>query len=241
MCALAAWPVAVRCAQPSFGGALQLTQDYVSKGLSQTCGDPAGQVDLHIRLPDSHQSAAGFAGLWGSAGLGQSRCGSSKELDIYAGGSLLIAPGANLTLTYTHYSFPGGNYVIPRLRGERYDYDEFDALWVFKDRVAVSLGWTADALSKGYPVAETDRHALDYAIEVRQPVGFQLTLSASAGYDRIVDPEGTGYGFWSVGVNRSWGAWQLDLSFFRASPRAVREFGKEAAGSRVAASASWRF
>ena len=232
---------AVGWAQTSMAGSLQLTQDYVSRGLSQTCGDPAAQADLHVRRVDPPRSVTGFAGVWGSAGLGRSACGSSREVDFYAGGSLVSTNGENVTLSYIHYSFPGGAYVVPAARGERYDYDELDAIWAFRDRVALSVRWTPDALSAGYHGWEEDRHGLSYGLELRQPIVWRLILSASAGYDRIVDPAGTGYGFWSLGVSRSWGPWRVDLAFFRASPRAVRVFGDPVAGPRVAASASWQF
>ena len=238
---LAAGSVSVCQAETSGGGSLQLTQDYISKGLSLTCRDPAGQVDLHVRHTGSSASATEFGGVWGSAGLGRSDCGSSREVDLYAGGSWLIAPSSNLTLTYVRYSFPGGSYYIPSLAGRRYDYDEFDVLWTFRDRLSFSLSWTPDALTRGYRVPESDRNALSYGIVARQPLGFEITLSASAGYDRILDPAGTGYGFWSIGLNRTWDRVQLDLVFFRASPRAVRIFGEEVAGPRLVASVSWRF
>jgi uncharacterized protein (TIGR02001 family) len=239
--AIAVSPVSVCRAQTSLGGFLQLTQDYVAKGLSQTCGDPAAQADLHVRRSGESGSATAFAGVWGSVGIGRSPCGSSREADLYAGGNWVITPSSNLTVTYVRYSFPGGSYYIPYLAGRRYDYDEFDALWTFRDRFGVSLGWTPDALTQGYRVPESDRHGLSYGLEVRQPIGFRLTLSASVGYDRILDPAGTGYGFWSVGLGRSFGRAQLDLAYFRASPRAARIFSPEVAGGRVAASASWRF
>src|SRR5580704_19476437 len=68
-----------------FGGSLALTSDDIYHGISQTCGDPAAQADLHYRSAGGQAPSEAFAGLWGSAGLGQSECGKAREFNLYAG------------------------------------------------------------------------------------------------------------------------------------------------------------
>src|ERR1700733_7085380 len=93
-----------------FGGSLALTSDDIYHGISQTCGDPAAQADLHYRSAGGQSPSGGFVGLWGSAGLGASACGKAKELNLYGGYSFALSNDSSATLTYTHYGYPGGAY-----------------------------------------------------------------------------------------------------------------------------------
>lgn len=226
------------------GGSLALTADDVYRGVSQTCGHPAAQSDLHVRKQGASYWAM-FAGVWGSAGLGPSPCGAGRELEIYAGYSLALNANLSTTLTYTRYAFPGGGYGNPHLHGYRYDYDQLQTSWSFADRLYLTLAWTPDAVRyERYGRAlrtDQDRSAFAYGAEWRQPLASWVSLTAAAGYDRMVDPFGTGYGFWSLGLTHQTGAFELDVAYFRTAERAVRLFGPESAGGRVSATVLWRF
>lgn len=242
-CLLSLWPAAGRAAVGA-GGSLALTADDVYRGVSQTCGHPAAQADVDVR--DSGESGwAAFAGVWGSAGLSRTTCGSAKELDAYAGYSQALTADLNATLTYTRYAFPGGGYGNPHLRGERYDYDQLGMSFGLLDRLYLTLAWTPDALRyerhEGSFRSEQDRSAFAYAAQWRQPVASWLSLSAAAGYDYMADPFGTGYGFWSLGLTHAAGPFELDLAYFRTADRAMRIFGEYSAGGRVSATVLWRF
>ena len=50
-----------------FGGSVALTSNYMFHGISQTCGDPAAQGDVHYRSSGGQSASEGFAGVWGSA------------------------------------------------------------------------------------------------------------------------------------------------------------------------------
>ena len=226
------------------GGSLALTADDVYRGISQTCGHPAAQADVHVRDQGGSNWAA-FVGVWGSAGLSGGACGSARELDTYAGYNLALSADLSATLTYTRYAFPGGGYGNRHLFGERYDYDQLGMSWDLMDRLFLTLAWTPDALGyrryEGSLLTEQDRSAFAYGAEWRQPLGSWLSLTAGAGYDRMADPFGTGYGFWSVGLTHAAGPWELDIGYFRTSRRAVRLFGEESAGGRASATLLWRF
>src|SRR6516164_2912263 len=77
-------------AQGKLGGSLALTSDYIYHGISQTCGDPAAQADLHFRLPAGRSASELFVGTWGSAGLGSTHCTEAKELNVYGGYSFSL-------------------------------------------------------------------------------------------------------------------------------------------------------
>lgn len=242
-CLLALWP-AVSPAAADWGGSLALTTDDIYRGISQTCGHPAVQADLHGRERGSSGWAA-FAGAWGSAGLGASPCGRAKELDTYLGFSVALSADLSATLTYTRYAFPGGDYGNPHLGGSRYDYDQLALSWNIAERLYLTLAWTPDALQyeryEGHYRDEQNRGAFAYGAEWRQPLLSWLSLTAGVGYDRMADPFGTGYGFWSLGLTHAAGPLELDLGYFRTADRAERLFGPDSAGGRVSATVLWRF
>lgn len=242
-CLLSGWP-AVCLAGVDAGGSVALTRDDVYRGVSQTCGHPAAQADVHVREQGADYWAA-FAGVWGSMGLSGVPCGAARELDAYAGLSLALTANVSGTLTYTRYAFPGGGYGDPHLSGERYDYDQLATSWSLWDRLYLTLAWTPDALRyEGYDgtfKTEQDRSAFAYGAQWRQPLVSWLSLTAGAGYDRMADPFGTGYGFWNLGLTHVAGPLELDLAYFHTADRAVRLFGQDSAGGRVSATVLWRF
>ncbi|MGH8200102.1 MAG: TorF family putative porin [Steroidobacteraceae bacterium] len=241
-CLLQLWPAASSAVDA--GGSLALTADDVYRGLSQTCGHPAAQADAHLRELGASGWGA-FAGVWGSAGLSDSRCGSAKELDAYAGYNVALNTDLSATFTYTRYAFPGGGYGNPHISGQRYDYDQLGTSWDVMDRLYLTLSWTPDALRyeryEGVPLMRQNRSAFAYGLEWRQPLSSWLSLEAAAGYDQMADPFGTGYGFWSLGLNHQAGSLELDLAYFHTADRAVRLFGPESAGGRVSATILWSF
>lgn len=242
-CLLSGWPAACRAAVDA-GGSLALTTDDVYRGISQTCGRPAAQADLYVRERRASDWTA-FAGAWGSAGLGGSPCGSAKELDAYVGASVALTTNMSATLTYSRYAFPGGSYGNPHLSGARYDYDQLGMSLGIAQRLYLTLAWTPDALYyesyEGQPRREQNRSAFAYGAEWRQPLGSWLSATAGVGYDRMADPFGTGYGFWSLGLTHAAGPLELDLGYFRTAGRALRLFGRDSAGGRVSATLLWRF
>jgi uncharacterized protein (TIGR02001 family) len=224
-----------------FGGSLALTSDDVFHGISQTCGDPAAQGDVHYRTSGGSSAAEGFAGVWGSAGLGQATCGKAREVNFYAGYTVPASADSSATLTYSHYDYPGGAYTIEPLSGHRYDYDALEAQWAWQDQVYLSVAWTPDALRYAYHAVSLDRTALSYGLQLHHPLPAGFSLSAGVGYDEIADPSGTGYGFWNAGVGYAVGALQLQAGYIGTASRATRLFGSYVAGSRASVSAVWRF
>jgi uncharacterized protein (TIGR02001 family) len=224
-----------------FGGSLALTSDDIYHGISQTCGDPAAQGDVHYRSSGGQSPTEAFAGVWGSAGLGQSACGKARETNFYAGYSFAAGADSSGTITYTHYGYPGGAYTIGPLAGLRYDYDTLEAQWAWQDQVYLTAAWTPDALRYAFHSVVRDRTALSYGLQLRQPLGRGFSLFAGVGYDEIADPFGTGYGFWNAGSGYALGAVQLQLAYFGTAGRAERLFGTYVAGNRISASVVWRF
>ena len=239
-CLLSGWPAVSQAAGLDAGGSLALTRDDVYRGVSQTCGHPAAQADVHLREQGASYWSA-FIGVWGSVGLSRSSCGAARELDAYAGFSLALTPNVIGTLTYGRYAFPGGGYGNPHLYGERYDYDQLGVSLSLWDHLDLTVAWTPDALRYEPYANEQDRSAFTYGLQWRQPLVSWLSLTAGAGYDRMADPFGTGYAFWSLGLTHMAGPLELDVAYFHTADRAKRLFGPDSAGGRISATLLWRF
>src|SRR5207237_7566537 len=104
--ALAAIPV--QCAvAASFGGEVALTSDYIYRGLSESAGHAAVQVDLHA------SSAAGtFVGAWGSTRDHKLDPQGDYEVQLYLGHRLNLTSAWSTTLTAISYSYVGDSEAI---------------------------------------------------------------------------------------------------------------------------------
>lgn len=224
-----------------FGGSLALTSDDVFHGISQTCGDPAVQGDLHYRSSGGQASTEFFAGIWGSAGLGEAACGKARELNIYGGYSIATSTDSSATLTYTHYGYPGGTYTLRPLQGFRYDYDSLEAQWAWRDEITLTASWTPDALRYTDYGVQRDRTALSFGLQLHHPLPAGFSAAAGVGYDEVADPFGAGYAFWNAGVGHAWGPVELQAGYFATAHRAERLFGSYAGGDRASLTAIWRF
>ena len=222
-CASSAWSprpaVSADVGLADFGGSLALTNDYIYHGLSQTCGDPAAQADLHYRSSGGESASEVFAGVWGSTGLRRSDCGRAREVDAYAGYSVALGQDSSASFTYSHYANPGGTYTLEPVAGYRYDYDTLEAQWAWLDEVYATLGWTPDGLRFGKYRPHQDRSALSYGLQLHHPLKLAASAHSSAGigYDEIADPAGAGYGFWNAGVGYTVGPVQIQASYFGTS------------------------
>jgi uncharacterized protein (TIGR02001 family) len=221
-----------------FGGSLTLTSDPVYRGISQTCGDPAFQADVHYRVSGGGAPSDTFVGLFGSKGLGDAYCGATSEVNAYLGHSFPTSRDSSATLTYTHYAYPNGEYGFDRVD---YDYDEFAAAWAYRDQLYFTLACVPNALRYADHTLERGRSAFTTGLQLHQALGASFTLSAGVGYDEVTDPSGAGYAFWSGGIGYGIGRWQLDVSYFGTADRATHLFGTRIAGNRVSATVLWRF
>ena len=219
-------------AEGTFGGSLALTSDYVFRGLSQTCGKPAAQADVHYRI-SSPSAGESFLGVWGSQELSGEYCPTPGELNLYAGHSWLTGLASSLTLTYAHYAYPGS-------AEGHYDYDEFEGAWAFQDRLFVTVAWVPNALGYTNYSASRDRNAVSLGLQLNQPVATAFTASAGVGYDQIADVTGAGFVFWSAGIAYGRGPAQIGVSYFGTSDRARHLYGGMG-GNRWAATLIWRF
>jgi uncharacterized protein (TIGR02001 family) len=223
-------PACVRAAG-ALGGHAAATTDYVFRGVSQTRGDPAVQVDVH------YQTQSGwFAGAWASTVDLNPGAGATVELNAYAGRAWPVAGDWNARVTAVQYVYPNDEATFS------YDYFELIASVAWLDRLVASVAWSPDTSRyAGYYGAALDRRALTYEVVGRWPVQEALSATVSAGYYDLSDLFDTGYGYGSLGLTYEFKSLQLDLAWFATADRAEELFGREIAGDRWSFTVAWRF
>ncbi len=183
-----------------FGGGLAATSDYVFRGVSQTDEDPAIQGNL-----DFGHSSGFYAGVWASNVDFAAPDGIDVEVNLYAGWVFGLVDEASLDLYWIRYIYPGAN------AGFGINYDEYVAALSLLDYYTATVAWANDYL-------RTDEGALYYHLGAEFPLPVaELNLKLGFGYNDISKAAGSDYRDFQVGINRSWGAYKADLSYFDTS------------------------
>jgi uncharacterized protein (TIGR02001 family) len=158
---------------------LELTSDYVFRGLTQTWGKPAiqGGADL--------STTNGFAaGAWGSNVSGNSYPGGSMELDLYASYGHPIDADWSWRAGLYGYVYPGANLDHAGLPSQSLDTLEANLAvswkrWTLKWNHALTDYFGADR-EQGYG---GDSRGTNYLmLEGAWPLGAQWTLTVHAGF-----------------------------------------------------------
>jgi uncharacterized protein (TIGR02001 family) len=214
-----------------WGGSLQLTTDYVFRGVSQSGHDAALQADLHWRAPSGW-----FVGAWASSIAAPQGTFGNYELNVYAGRSWLLSERWGGSLRYVRYAYPNSPL------GQRYDSDEVTLAFDLDDRLVLSVAGSPDTsryASQGWALR---RRTLAFEAALRQPLGSSpLALLASAGYYDTRSLLGAAYRAWSAGLVLRIDTGELVLQRYAADDTARRLFADGARKPRWALSANWRF
>jgi len=217
-------------AEGSAGGHLDVTTDYVFRGVSQTLGSPAVQADLH------YQTTTGwFAGVWGSTVNLNHGPGATVEIDAYAGRAWPVSGPWNARVTAVQYLYPNDTAYL------RYDYFELSGSLFYEDRLAFTVSWSPDTSRySSYGVSRNER-AITYEIVGQLPLRGPLSATGSAGYYDLSQLFGTGYFYGSAGLAAAFNRFEIDLSYFVTEQEATDLFGSEVAGDRWALTVAWWF
>jgi uncharacterized protein (TIGR02001 family) len=227
---VAAEVMQVAHAEGSVGGHLDVTTDYVFRGVSQTLGGPAVQADLHYQT-----SSGWFAGVWGSTVNLNRGPGATMELDAYAGRAWPVGGPWNARVTAVQYIYPNDTAYL------RYDYFELSASLFYEDRLAFTVSWSPDTsrysaygISRGEPAAS-------YEIVGQLPISGPVSAIGSVGYYDLSQLFGTGYFYGSAGLAAGFKRFRADLSYFATGQQATDLFGSKVAGDRWALTLAWWF
>ncbi|MBS0394557.1 MAG: hypothetical protein JSR54_08020 [Proteobacteria bacterium] len=223
-------PGATPRADGPVSGFVDVTTDYVFRGVSQTYGGAALQGAIN------YQHASGwFAGAWAS-NVDPYPFGSDfAELNLYGGFGWTLAPRWSAHASYTRYL-----YVWDR-RPRPYDYGEVALSVAFEDRLAVTVSFEPDSVrytSLGYRAHEPSSA---YEVAGRWPVGHGVALTAGVGYYDLQHLYGVGYWSGNAGVSYTIGRFELGVSRFFADGTVRRLYEDASADGRWVATAICRF
>lgn len=180
-----------------FGGSIAATSDYVWRGVSQTQGKPALQIDLNA----THASGF-YAGVWASnVDFGDPDDGIDVEFDPYIGWSGAVGEDKELDVFLTHVSFPGHN------PGYDYSYTEIEGKLTFAGKFHVGAAYSPDIFNLGGPGYYTN-------VGVELPLGeTDFDFTAQIGHYNLKQAAGDSYSDYRIGMGRAFGPVRADLAY----------------------------
>lgn len=214
-----------------WGGSLDLTSDYVVRGISRTNDQAALQLDVH------YLSTSGFlAGVFASNSRIEPGRPVEAELDGFVGFTWNAGPDWHGKILATHYAYPGAP------RGADYTYNELSLEWTFEEWLDMGLTYSPDAPRfSSYRGGWYSTTAGSAELNVQRPVVGKLSATAGAGYAYYAGPDSTGYGYGSVGAAYDLSPVSLVLSFIDSTAGAKALFYNVPSGRQWTGTVIWRF
>ena len=160
-------------------GNIELTSDYIFRGLTQTWGRPAIQGGADLSM------ANGFAaGVWGSSISEHSYPGGSMELDLYASYGRSINDDWSWRAGLYGYVYPGANLDHAGLPSRSLNTVEANValtwkLWTLKWSRALTDYFGAD-VEQGY--RDNSKGTNYFMLEGALPLDSKWSLTLHAGY-----------------------------------------------------------
>jgi uncharacterized protein (TIGR02001 family) len=213
-------------------GDISYTSDYIFRGISESGGRSAGQIDLRATTQDGT-----FLGVFAST-LGRvwqhswGNTGWDYELEAYLGHRFDLSPAWSATLTAVNYAYMGGNAPLSN------DYQEISVATSFLDLWTVTAAVIPNAVryDGNYRLGRYPAYIADTSAQL--PLVGRLFLTAGAGY---YTSDSTGYAFGNAGLGFEFKRLRVDAGYYVAQDRARALFPYGRAGSRFAGTVSWHF
>jgi len=181
-------------------GNIQVTSDYVFRGISLNDNGPA--VQGGIDWSNDHF----YVGAWGSTVV------EGAEVDIYAGWTPTTGP-VTWDLGIITYNYPGA-HDDP---GARFNYYELKAAGSMDVMEHLNLGAAVYYSPENYGGTGA---ATYWEINGTYTVNDALNFTAAFGNQEIEDPDGPGpitnsdsYNTWNIGATYTWHAFEFDLRY----------------------------
>ena len=213
-------------------GDISYTNDYIFRGVSETAGRSAGQIDVRASTRDGT-----FLGVFAST-LGRTwqrswaNTGWDYELEAYLGHRFDLSPAWSATLTGVGYWYLKGNVPVSN------DYQEMSVAASYLDLWTVTAAVIPNAVRfKGeYRLGRYPAYVTDTSVQV--PLIGRLFLTAGAGY---YTSDETGYAFGNAGLGFQFKSLRVDGGYYFAQDRARELFPYGRVGGRFAGTVSWHF
>ncbi len=213
-----------------WGGSIGATSDYMYRGMTLSGGQPSVQADGHYVWNSGWFAGASTAGVRQAPGSS-----STAELSGYVGYAQSFTETWSGRMNAAHYAYPG---ITPR---RVYDYDELSASLINSNRLFLTVALSPD---RGFDTTRgtvSDRTAVAYDLNLKQPLLQGLSANLGAGYNDLHRLVGVGYLYWNYGFGYDRGAMHVDLSYIGSDTTAKSLFYDNAAANRLVLTVLWSF
>ena len=212
------------------GGSIDITSDYVLRGVSQSNGKAAWQGDAHWNFP-----AGWTAGVWASQVelLPQK---VSWELDSYLEWRGALSPDLDLGASATYYSYPSDPRWVD------YDYSELNVSMTWRDQWRMGVSWLPGITLYSYTdgiASNRQVWTLEGSWHRDLPARLDLTLGAGVYYPPGLDYASYAYGDATLGWK--YGHWRVNLAWIWAQNADHRQYTAGPGGGPLVATLGWVF
>jgi uncharacterized protein (TIGR02001 family) len=227
-------------------GDISYTSDYIYRGISESGGRSAGQIDVRATTRDGT-----FVGVFATT-LGRTwqrswgNTGWDYAMEGYLGHRFDLSPAWSATLTGVSYWYLKGNVPMSN------DYQEFSVAVSYLDFLTVTAAAIPNAVrfNGDYRLGRYPAYVVDTSVQF--PLIGRLFFTAGAGYyltQAVSEPAAPGdhtsnareYAFGNAGFGFQFKSLRVDAGYYVAEHRAQALFPYGRAGSRFAATVSWHF
>jgi uncharacterized protein (TIGR02001 family) len=218
----------------TFGGSLAYTTDFIYRGLSESGGHGAGQIDLHA------DSGGTFAGVWGSTRDHDLDPYADYDVEIYLGHRFALSNAWGASLSARARYYVGGDQPFSN------DYQEIAAALTYLDSWSLSVTVIPNAVQYWYGtrlgrttawVAETTgQWLLIGGLFVTGSAGYYYAAGTGPGIESA-----NSYAYGNLGLAYEYRRWRLDVGYFLTQDRAEQLAPYPIAHDRFAGTLSWRF
>jgi uncharacterized protein (TIGR02001 family) len=213
-----------------WGGSIDLTSDYLVRGISRSDDHPALQLDLH------YVSSSGFvAGAFASSAQIDPNARRDAEISAFLGYVWSDGSDWQGKVLAANYSYPWNQ------AGSLYNYDEIDLQASYQQWIQVALAFYPDVRRYLYGGGVAHVMAESAELNLQRPLIGKLSATAGVGYYELNGADAVGYAYWSVGAAYDWAPISLELTYVGASAAANSLFYNAAVGERWSGTVIWRF
>jgi uncharacterized protein (TIGR02001 family) len=215
----------------SVDGDVTYTSDYIYRGISETGGRGAAQLDVHVTTADGTFLGA-FASTLGRVAYFH----WDDELETYLGHRFDISPSWSTTATVVNYSYLGGNVHTSN------DYQELTLAASYLDRWNLSVSASPDVVryDRGYRLGRYPAYAVDASVQL--PLIGRLLFTAGLGYYSVGDgSDDIGYLYGNSGLAFEYKRLRLEAGYYVTQKHAQLQYPYGRASDRIAGTISWHF
>lgn len=184
-----------------FSGYVNLTTDYVFRGVSYSDGNPAAQLGADVLFDPGV-----FAGAYASTIDISNGPDRQRDLEIiyYLGYGKPVGDDWTISATAIFYTYPGATGSID------YDYEEISLALNYRDWLWLDYAYSPDLYQSGY-----DSHNVEAYAE--WTLSWKLTAATGVGWYDTSSLTGAAYTYWQAGLSRPAGPVELDLRYHDTS------------------------